>query len=375
MKANHLFKAPATRGVVVARRRRAPAAKLGLLALMLAGPAGGVSAAEPSAIGEPLAVSESLGWAQAAGPSVEMDNDLFGIANRDRDYTGGLSISLPTREAPRAWNPERWLGDIASASPEDHVLRTLQLQVLVFSPGDLSAARPQEDDRPYASLWAAVGARQRVASDGREALFASLTVGMLGLDATESVHRALHRATGAVPPRGYDHQVSAGGEPTARLVLARRSLLAGGGTGRGADLWLTASGSVGYLTEASVALSARIGQRAVPWWATSSDLADYAAGPSFGITAPGRESSLELGVRLRARAFNAFLQGQFRHSDHRLSPEDLHPMVASAWVGLAVETPAAGRWSYRLNAQSPEARSGAASRVHFWGSLIWTLAF
>lgn len=375
MEGNDLVKAPAARCNGAARRRPAPARTLRLLAILLAGLASGAHAAEPSGSGDPLAAASIYGWIQAEGTTVEIDNDLFGIDNGDRDYTGGLSVSLPQHEAPPAWNPERWLGGLAAARGEDRVLRTLQLQVLVFSPGDLRASRPQADDRPFAGLWAATGARQRVASDGREALFASLTVGMLGLDATESVHRALHRATGAVPPAGYDHQVSAGGEPTARLVLARRSLLAGGVIGAGSDLWLTAAGSVGYLTEASVALAARIGQRAAPWWSTSSELADYGSAPAFGIAGLGRESSLEMGIRLRARAYNAFLQGQFRNSGHRLGADELETVVASAWIGVAVETPVAGRWSYRLNAQSPETRSGKASRVHYWGSLSWTIAF
>jgi len=332
-------------------------------------------------VGVPVgAMADELGvdapqWVQQRSAILHLDNDLFGVSNRDRDYTGGLAISVPQTTAPALWNPERWLGSLAQSRNDDPVLRALQVQIIAFSPGELERSDVLDHDRPYASLWALSGARQRIGNGGREATFAALTVGALGLSATEAVHRALHRATGTELPAGYDHQISAGGEPTAKLTVARRRLLAGGEIGPGADLWWSVAGSVGYLTEASLALAARFGDRGTPWWTNGAELADHAAAPDFGIAALGGERTLEAGVRVSARAYNAFLLGQFRHSDLRVDRSEIEPVIATAWIGLTVATLSGTRIAYRLSARSPEVRSGPASRVHFWGSISWSRAF
>ncbi|HSN73450.1 MAG TPA: lipid A-modifier LpxR family protein [Steroidobacteraceae bacterium] len=342
-----------------------------LIALGLAGLLGGSSAAA----GERADTVDPGFWRQQSGAIIAIDNDLFAISNRDRDYTGGLSLSLPHLDEAVRWNPRRWLGPLARSRGEEFEFGTLQLQVVAFSPAELERPDVQPDDRPYASLWAVTGARQRVSNDGRHAVFASLTVGALGLRVTETLHRAVHRASDTELPEGYDHQISAGGEPTARLMVARRRLLAGGEIGPGSDVWLTAAGSVGYLTETWLGLSARFGDRGTPWWSSGADLADYAAAPAFGIRALGGERTIDMGVRVTVRAYNAFLEGQFRHSDLRVDRSNIEPVIARAWIGVTVSTLSGMRWFYRLTAQSAELRSGPAARVHYWGSLGFDRSF
>ena len=86
---------------------------------------------------------------------------------------------------------------------------------------------------------------------------------------------------------------------------------------------------------------------------------------------------IEAGIRLRLRAYNAFLQGQFRHSDVRAVPDDVERVIVTAWIGFTVISGSGSGWrlSYRLQGQSPELRRGAGSRNHFWGSLTWTRPF
>jgi Outer membrane protein LpxR len=314
-------------------------------------------------------------WRQGHGVQLQIDNDFFAPSNNDRDYTGGLSISAAQFEAARWWNPERWLGGLAAATRDHGQVRALQFQLVAFTPGNLSASEPQPQDRPYASLWALSGVRQRISPNGDRVLFASLTTGLLGLKATESVHRAVHRAVGTEIPAGYPHQISHGGEPTIKVTIADRRLLAGGGVGLGGDVWVTTTGSAGYLTEAGVAIAARWGDRGTPWWAAAPELAEFAPAPDFAIEPRGSERTIDAGLRLSARVWNAFLQGQFRHSDVRFGWFDTNPLVATAWIGVTVATASGSQFSYRLTAQSPELRSGPASRVEVWGSLTWQRHF
>lgn len=319
--------------------------------------------------------STTVPWRQSAVPTMHVDNDLFAPSNRDRDYTGGFAVSMPRLEQPGRWSPERWLGGLGAPRAGQPSLHSLQFQVLAFTPGALAEAGVLESDRPYASLVALTAARQRIDDEHGYALYVSLTIGMLGLSAAESLHRAVHRATGTELPEGYSHQVSSGGEPTAKLTVARRQLLAGGGLGRGTDLWITTGGSVGYLTEATAAIAMRWGERGTPWWASGVELGDYAPAPDFGIGSLGPEVSLDAGLKLRARAYNAFLQGQLRHSDHRVNLADTELVVAEGWLGGTVAVSQGWRVAIHLIAQTGELRRGEASRAHLRGSVAVTYRF
>jgi hypothetical protein len=100
--------------------------------------------------------------------------------------------------------------------------------------------------------------RRYTSPDADVAYDSTFTVGILGLAAAEAVQSTLHRLTDSVRPEGWSHQVSAGGEPTARYNFARQALLAdfGRGNWRGDTKW-TAAASAGTVTEGSFALNAR----------------------------------------------------------------------------------------------------------------------
>lgn len=305
--------------------------------------------------------------AATISPTVQVDNDLLAPINEDRDYTGGISMSLQLGSEPRGWHLDRLLGDLLARQGGGVHRRSLQLRVMAFTPGDLSASEIDHSDRPYASLWSLTGARLHVREDNGASDFAAVTVGILGLPATATLHRAVHEWTGAVVPAGYEHQVSAGGELTARLAMAHRRRIVDGKEQRGGDLWLTFAGSVGYLTDLSIALTGRHGSAESPWWLSNADLADYGAAPEFGQRGQGLE--LEYGVKLRLRGYNAFLQGQWRHSDHTLGADDVRRFVGETWLGASVGFRNGWRLRARLTAQSGEVRTGPAAQRHVWGSI------
>jgi hypothetical protein len=313
-------------------------------------------------------LSETL-HPRAQATVVQIDNDLLAPGNHDRDYTGGLAVSLPQVGETEGWQPHRWLEPLAGRRAGHEELRSLQIQVMAFTPGNIEAPGVVDGDRPYASLWAITGARMRVRDDQQAAVYAALTIGALGLGVTEAAHRAVHRGTGAVVPQGYAHQVSAGGEPTAKLTFAHRKRLSGGQSSQRGDIWLTLAASAGYLTEGSLGLSGRWGARTTPWWSSTADLADYSPAPDFGILPQRRELYIEGGLRLRLRAYNAFLQGQFRHSDHRLIAAEMEHVIVEARVGISATL--AHRWKLSLGlvGQTGETRHGPASRRHAWGSI------
>ena len=321
--------------------------------------------------------------ADITGVRVQIDNDLFaGGGERDRDYTGGMALMLSGREAADgllSLDPllER-LDDLSTGKGEELLTRhARQLGLMAFTPRDIVSREPLRNDRPYASLLFVSNGRVRVDAIDRNAWSSSLTVGVLGLSLSERLHTTVHELVGSELPRGYDNQISAGGEPTARYTLAHHHLLVANAAGT-LDVKTTVQGSVGFLTETSAAISVRAGRFASSWWSFAPELTDYIAAPIPVDSQSGLQPEVYFfsGVRLKARAYNAFLQGQFRDSAVRYSFNEIEPLVAEAWVGFVTQL-----WedqiqlSYTLNYQTAEVRRGDAARSALWGSVQFSHAF
>ena len=313
------------------------------------------------------------------GVRLQVDNDLFAGGERDRDYTGGVALTVSGAAARDSWlslDPllER-VDDAVADVAYDQVHHARQVGLMAFTPQDIAASEPLQDDRPYASLLFVSNGRVRVDADNRTAWSSSLTVGFLGLTLSEHLQSAIHDVVGSEKPEGYEHQISANGEPTARYSLARHSLWIANPNGT-LDVKTTLQGSVGFLTETSAAVSMRIGRFATPWWSFTPELTDYIAAPTPAVSNRGRpEMYFFVGARVKARAYNAFLQGQFRDSVVEYSYSELEPVLAEAWMGFVTQLMNQTQISYSINYQTAEIRNGAAARDALWGAVQLTHTF
>jgi hypothetical protein len=164
--------------------------------------------------------------------SIVLDEHLLINPQRDHDYSGGGEITFSGDEALKYGN---WLDQflqyvddpIAIDQPGSkwQAAHAFAAELLVFTPSDLGARQVVAGDRPYASLFFVSSGRRYTNPEFNVAYDSSLTVGVLGLAAAESVQHALHSITGSTQPEGWSHQISDGGEPTARYSLARQALL------------------------------------------------------------------------------------------------------------------------------------------------------
>jgi Outer membrane protein LpxR len=317
------------------------------------------------------------------GAGFVLDEHLLTDASRDQDYNGGGEVTLSGRRGGIVGHMlDRALGLADRGSCRVAAIPTLQGQsdhafaagLLVFTPRNLGARAVVRGDRPYASLFFLSAGRRYVSQDDALAYDTSLTVGVLGLAAAGDVQRVLHDVTGSVQPRGWSHQISDGGEPTARYSLARQSLLAhfGRGPWRGDSKW-TGALSLGTVTEASIALNARVGRIESPWWSFAPEQDMYVqetqpVPPPLPEGAPPEVFAFA-GLRVKARAYNAFLEGQFRHSDLSYGQGDLNPVLGEAWAGVELRSASGWAIQYLARWQSAELRSGVGSRSFLWGSI------
>ncbi len=332
------------------------------------------------AIAEVVVSDQRIGWFEGVDAvRVQIDNDLFAGDNQDRDYTGGMSITISgerARDGLLSLDPLlRRLDGVLVSTAGSNVHNARQIGLLAFTPKDTLVREVQPEDRPYASLLFVSNGRVTVDEDERGAWTSSLTVGVLGLSMTGRVHSAVHELVGSEKPLGYDHQISAGGEPTARYTLARQQLWIADPSGH-VDVKTTVQGSVGFLTETSASISVRAGRFNSPWWSFAPELTDYMSAPVPSESYSGaRELYVFIGARVKARAYNAFLQGQFRDSEVRYTSAEVEPLLAEAWIGVVTQILDQTQLSYALHYQTAELRDGPASRDTLWGAVQLTHAF
>jgi hypothetical protein len=259
--------------------------------------------------------------------------------------------------------------------------RAFELGLQLFTPKDLTAEEPLPEDRPYATLLYAASSRLTLDATHRTAYQSTLTLGVLGLPVVGNLHRAAHDLTGSPLPNGYDHQISDGGEPTFRYAFSRQRLLASGGAlARPYSVRFGFGASVGYVTEANVGVALRSGPERVPWWSAPPPQSDYAGQPPIAArrdaaTADARGVVLETGLALRARVYDAFLQGQVRKSEVTFASNELNHVLVEAWLGFSMAAKNGIDVSYTLRWQSPEISEGLGSRSFSWGTLSFARRF
>lgn len=314
------------------------------------------------------------------GWQVYVDNDLF--VNTDEGYTGGIAVNFSGRRAmeyrfsldPALQTINRWLGvGRLYDAPEARRRHSMEFGLSAFTPRTLTDPAPILDDHPYACLAFLNNAEQAVLAQPGIVYQTSFALGLLGTSLCESVQKSLHDVIGDDKPRGWDHQISDGGEPTFRWSLSREQLLIrGADSGTRQELAGILETALGYTTHVGAGLSWRWGRIRSPWWSFTPRNAEYinlgspAARTDTAANEPG-EFYVWAGGIVRYRLYNAILQGQFRDSDVEFSRSDLNPLVSEFWIGVTKELGNRLQVSLVFRARSRELKSGPSPS---WGGVI-----
>ena len=119
-----------------------------------------------------------------------------------------------------------------------------------FTPENITLAEPQQNDRPYAGLVYVASTREHYQPMSNVSWQSTLTLGILGLDIVGELQKGVHSITGSDQPRGWDNQISEGGELTARYSVARQHLLYRSGSGLEAAIEMAGVANRVYLVSA-----------------------------------------------------------------------------------------------------------------------------
>lgn len=325
-----------------------------------------------------LAIFSATSYAETSDSvlSVSTDNDLFAPTQTDRDYTAGVSVTYSSNSDEFSNNVfSRMTGSVDqtflsgfAGLPAQSVSTALEFGTYGFTPEEIEAKAVDLDDRPYSSLVYVSSSRSYQQPSSGTGWTTSLTLGALGLDVFKSGQNAIHKTIGSERAEGWGHQISEGGEPTVRYSAAYHQHLDASQPDR--KFKVTYFGSVGYLTEFGAALVFRDGLISSPDNRFNPELMAYGE-RAPAVSAPGgREDYFWGGISVKARAYNAFLQGQFRDSNHELGANDLNILLAEVWAGYTHSFGAGIELSYVLRVQSSEIKSGKGNRTLAWGGLV-----
>ena len=318
-----------------------------------------------------------------AGWALHIDNDLIFSSGNDQDYTGGVALTLSGARADHLWwapsrwrrQIDRWIGLDACLPPGTLMLHAAEAGFALFTPIDLQQSSPQPDDHPYASLFFVVNSKQYVLPESKLSLTSTLTLGALGLSVGGEVQQRIHRAIGATQPNGWAHQISAGGEPTARYTLGLQRTLIDhrSTTGLDAELSLAGEANLGFTTDINAGLSLRVGRLSTPWWGFKPHQAEYvnlgAPVPLGDLRRGAGEIFAYAGANVKLRAYNALLQGQFRHSAVSFGRSELHDVLREVWAGISYEMHNRLKLTLFLRGRSAEIRN-AKARQPVWGGFV-----
>jgi hypothetical protein len=306
---------------------------------------------------------------------VAFDNDILVPGHRDQDYTYGISFAQTNADLENAsFSLNRPLIAIDNWIANKHTSINIkqafsrEIGVFGFTPEDISVPQANPDDRPYASLIYFSSARDQVDFVNNIAWKSTLTLGILGSDMVGKLQREVHRFTESEAPQGWDNQISQGGELTGRYLIARQEYL--DDLSDQYEIKSTLQASLGYLTEVSWGMNLRRGKIHSPWASFNPELTSYGEKSSLSHSKNIDEHYFWAGFAVKARAYNGFLQGQFRDSPVTFEQNDIKPLLFEAWVGYTFAFKQGYRISYLLRGHSSEIKHGAGDRNLLWGGII-----
>lgn len=150
-------------------------------------------------------ISSSLLASERSTVSFALDNDgIFGV---DQDYTNGLFFTYTSRAINPHWLFSPLSLSVWGASSLDKFEFTLGHKM--YTPDDIKATTPIENDRPYAGFLHTEF--NYISLHPNQAQRFNLTLGTVGENSlSEQAQQIVHGITGSTDPNGWEFQVDEG---------------------------------------------------------------------------------------------------------------------------------------------------------------------
>jgi hypothetical protein len=317
------------------------------------------------------------------GWELYFDNDSFLSSTKDRNYTGGVALTLAGRRAAEyPYSLDGWLAGLERLSGYDELTQgpgnfqrhAIEFGLILFTPDDIATSAPVHDDHPYANLLFLANSRIAIDPEQGRMYQSSLLLGLLGSSVGEQLQKRIHQMFDFVIPRGWQNQISEGGELTFKHSLAVHQMLHSHKGALSHDLRGGLEAGLGYTTDLGASLTARWGRLSTPWWSFTPHQNDYInLGQTLSDNAQqgpnGEEFYLWGGLQVKYRLYNALLQGQCRDSAVTFHRDQLEPLILSGWLGITKTFDNGLGLSFVLQIQSSEIDIPDMDET-IWGGLV-----
>jgi len=326
--------------------------------------------------------SERRGW------SVFIDQDFLAVnpgnpEADDHNYTMGFGMSnsgMSNSEGvfanSRGWLDEKILGDTDNSYKILESMHTTSYGMAIYTPDDLENKSVIEGDRPYASLMYMSNTKMNAYING-ESIETTFMIGVLGLDVAKEMQRYIHNDLNASneDPLGWGNQISDGGEITALYSVEKITLISSCYVENKAssDISYSVSADLGYMINAAIGVDLRWGYIATPYYLHSkAPVSNYSYYSCYGCSV--LDNYLFLNFKVRAIAYNALLQGQFRDSKWTIDSEDIENVVLEASLGWVYSLSPEWKITYSINFKSREFK-GSEVEDQLYGGLYLSKGF
>ncbi|MCM8856146.1 MAG: lipid A deacylase LpxR family protein [Candidatus Thiodiazotropha sp.] len=311
------------------------------------------------------------------------DNDISFNDEKDRNYTGGVALTLSGKRTAGYWfSIDDWLNGLDRLSGFESLLKgnaginrhALEFGLTIFTPDDIAEQEAISDDHPYANMLFMANSQTTVYSDRGLIFQSTLLLGLLGTAVGEQVQKTIHNLTDSDEPQGWKNQISEGGELTAKYTLSAQKVLLSHQGNISYDIRGGVEAGVGYSTDLNSSISFRLGKLNTPWWSFIPHQSEYISlGQTFGDNAQQGANPAELfvwgGLNLKYRLYNAILQGQFRDSAVTYDHDDLEPLILDGWLGITKTFRNGFGIRFVMRKQNYEIK-GSGRNDPFWSGLI-----
>jgi hypothetical protein len=338
---------------------------------------------------------------QTSGFSILYDEDHEAPWNEDRNYTLGIGFVYSNAIFTKFLKP-KWLKfDLPSSiNNQVHFNPSIAIIGSAFTPDDLYQKNIIKGDRPYSSL---VGLKFSTAVlDLEKDAYQedNLVVGIIGLNIGKSIQTFIHCNDGDCDyqapfrPRGWNHQISNGGELTFLYGKSQEWLLTkkkvNNLTARNYfDFKAGYKFNLGYYTNLFATATFRFGfLDSRNWTRNTLPLAN------FGGLAPGKKQNfydlrkIEFyffgNIQPGLMFWNSLLLGQFKRSDYYLRYSQMRKDIVMGNFGLATYIPfdpcnkafSGIDIQYSINYKTSDIYTVSNyDRTHFWGTIALNLSF
>jgi hypothetical protein len=156
---------------------------------------------EKSEIPDKFEEAYNTGW------QLYFDNDISFSDAKDRNYTGGVALTLTGKgAADYRLSLDPWLNRLVRIIGFDRAVATdqginrhaMEFGITLFTPDDITAQDPIEDDHPYANMLFMANSQSRVYPERGLICQSTLLLGILGTDMGEEVQKSLLQHRGPI---------------------------------------------------------------------------------------------------------------------------------------------------------------------------------